>query len=76
MGEELDQFQLLEEKIDNLIKLMTALRNEKESFTEKIHIQEEKLINLTHELESLKASRDMAKQKIVSLLEKIEQFDI
>ncbi len=71
-----DQFLLLEEKIDSLIQLVMALKSEKESFTEKYQIQEEKLANLIGQIENLKADRDRAKQRIVSLLEKIEQIEI
>jgi hypothetical protein len=75
-GEDIDQFQLLEEKIDRLIELNTALKKQKESFTEKFLIQEEKLADLSKQIDGLKAGRDTAKQKIISLLEKIEQVDI
>lgn len=75
-GEDIEQFQLLEEKIDNLVTLMTRLKKENESFNEKFRIQEEKLADLTQQLESLRAVRDKAKQRIVSLLEKIEQVTI
>lgn len=75
-GEEIEQFQLLEEKIDNLVTLMTRLKKENESFNEKFRIQEEKLADLTQQLENLRAARDKAKQRIVSLLEKIEQVTI
>jgi chromosome segregation ATPase len=75
-GEEIEQFQLLEEKIDSLIALMTELKKENESFNEKFRIQEEKLADLTKQLENLRAVRDQAKQRIVSLLEKIEQVTI
>ena len=37
-------------------------------------IQEEKLADLTKEVESLKSGRDKAKQRILSLLEKMEQI--
>jgi FtsZ-binding cell division protein ZapB len=70
-----DQFELLEAKIDKLIATITTLRNEKESLTEKLQIQEEKLADLSREVEGLKSGRDKAKQRIVSLLEKIEQID-
>ena len=74
--EKVDQFQLLEEKIDSLIKMLGSLRKEKESLAEKVHIQNEKIADLNGELESLRAGRDKAKQRLVSLLEKIEQLDI
>ncbi len=73
---EIDQFQLLEEKIDNLIEFITVLKKEKESIAEKTQIQEEKIADLNRQLESLKAGRDSARQRIVSLLEKIENITI
>jgi len=75
-GEDIDQFQLLEDKIDSLIKLITTLRKEKESFAEKIQIKEKKLADLSEKFENLKTARDKAKQRIISLLEKVEQIDI
>ncbi|MCF8142783.1 MAG: cell division protein ZapB [Deltaproteobacteria bacterium] len=73
--EETDQFQLLEQKIDKLITTIKNLKTEKESLKEKLQIQEEKSADLTREMEGLKAGRDKARQRIVSLLEKIEQID-
>lgn len=72
--EGVDQFQLLEDKIDNLIEMIKNLKSEKESFAEKFQIQEEKLADLTKEVEGLKSGRDKAKQRILSLLEKMEQI--
>lgn len=73
--EGVDQFQLLEDKIDNLIEMIKNLKSEKESFAEKFQIQEKKLADLTREMEGLKSGRDKAKQRILSLLEKMEQLD-
>lgn len=72
----IDQFQLLEEKIDNLIEFITVLKREKEYIAEKTQIQEEKISDLNKQLEGLKAGRDSARQRIVSLLEKIENIGI
>jgi len=72
--EGVDQFQLLEDKVDNLIGMIKTLKSEKGSFAEKFEIQEEKLGNLTKEVEGLKSGRDKAKQRILSLLEKMEQI--
>ena len=74
--EEMDQFQILEAKVDSLIKFTQSLKKEKESLLEKLHIQEEKIANLTGELETLKGSRDKAKQRVLSLLEKLEQIEV
>jgi uncharacterized coiled-coil DUF342 family protein len=74
--EEMDQFQALEEKVDFLIKSVSSFKKEKDSLLEKIQIQEERIADLTSELENLRASRDKAKQRIFSLLEKIEQAEL
>ena len=76
MGEEIDQFQLLEEKVNSLISLIGSLREEKESLNGKITVQEEKIAGLSAEVEQLKAVRDNAKKRVVSLLEKIEQLEM
>jgi len=76
MGEELDQFHVLEEKLDTLIGYVQSLKKEKDALAEKVQIQEEKIADLTTEIESLRSARDQAKQKIISLLEKIEQVSV
>ena len=75
-AEDMDQFQLLEEKVDSLIQYIATLKKENESLAEKLHIQEEKLTNLTQEVEQLKEARGKVKQRVVTLLERIEQADI
>lgn len=75
-GEELDQFHVLEEKLDGLIGYVQSLKKEKDVLAEKVQIQEEKIADLTGEIENLRSARDQAKQKIISLLEKIEQVNV
>lgn len=76
MGEEMDQFQLLEQKIDGLLELVGTLRAEKAALAEKAQIQEERLRDLAEEVESMKTARDKAKQRILTLLDKIEKVEI
>ena len=73
---DLEQFELLEQKLDNLIELIAALKREKESLAEKAKIQEEKLSDLTKQIQTLRSGRDQAKQRIISLLEKIDQVSV
>jgi chromosome segregation ATPase len=75
-GEELDQFQLLEEKLDNLIGYVDSLKKEKEALAEKVQINDNKIADLTGEIEILRSARDQAKQRIISLLEKIDQVNV
>jgi len=71
--DDLDQFELLEQKIDILIERIGTLKRDNESLSEKVRTQEEKLTELNQNLQTLKSGRDQAKQRIVSLLERIEQ---
>ncbi len=75
MGD-IDQFQVLEDKIEGLIERIRILKKENESLSEKAQIQEERLADQNEQILRLKESRDGAKQRIVSLLEKIEHIDI
>jgi len=71
--EEVDQFKLLEEKVDSLIEKTIALKSEKEAIEEKLRIAEEKVAELNGKIEKLRSGKNDAKQKILSLLEKMEQ---
>jgi len=74
MVAEIDQFDVLEQRIDSLIESMTFLKEENTTLAEKAQIQEEKLLDLGAQVEKLKDSRDKAKQRIIALLEKLEQI--
>ena len=73
---DVDQFTLLEEKINKLIELVGTQKKEREALAEKVQIQEERIADLTEELEVLRTSRDKAKQRIIALLERIEQIGL
>jgi hypothetical protein len=75
-SEEVDQFQILEEKVDKLIQFVIALKREKETLAEKVQVQAERLADLNDQLEGSRTARDGAKQRIAALLEKMEQIDI
>ena len=74
MGD-IEQFDVLEEKIDSLLSLVENLKNENRSLSERVQIQEEKIADLSRQVEGLKSGRDKAKQKILQLLEKLEQVE-
>jgi uncharacterized coiled-coil DUF342 family protein len=76
ISEEMDQFQVLEQKIDGLLELVGSLRKEKTALTEKTQIQEERLRDLVEEVETLKTARDNARQRVLNLLDKIERVEI
>lgn len=73
---ELEQFQLLEQKIDSLLELVNSLKKDKAVLAEKVQAQEEKLVDLSEQVSVLRAGRDKARQRIMSLLERIEQVEV
>ena len=75
-GEEIDHFNLLEEKVESLIKMVMSLKEEKESLIEKNQNLMEIRDKLNGEIEDLNRAKSEARSRIVSLLEKLEQMDI
>ena len=73
MLEETDQFQVLGERVDALIAYTASLKQENERLVEKLHIEEEKTSELMNEIECFKAARVNVRQRVVTLLERIEQ---
>jgi chromosome segregation ATPase len=73
---ELNHFHLLEERVDSLIQFIEAFKKEKESSIERIRMQEKKIADLKGDIALLLGARDKAKQKISSLLAKIEKLEI
>ena len=71
--DEIDQFQLLEERVDSLIEKTMVLKREKNALEEKLISVEEKVSEMSSKIEKLQSGRDDAKNKIMSLLEKMEQ---
>ena len=74
--DEMDYFKVLEEKVGVLIAQITSLREERESLRGKIRQQERNIADFSREMENLKGNRDETRERIVSILEKIEQMDI
>lgn len=74
--DELNQFGLLEEKIESLISLVGSLNEEKDNLERNIHGQEKKIDSLTKEIETLEIDRDVIRKRIATLLEKINKFTV
>jgi septal ring factor EnvC (AmiA/AmiB activator) len=72
--DQLNQFGLLEEKIESLISLVGSLNEERADLERNIHSQEKKLGSLTKEIETLEVDRDAIRKRITTLLEKMNEF--
>jgi len=73
---ELEQFGLLEEKIESLISIMSSFKEEKIDLEKNVQSQEKKIGLLTDEIETLKADRGLIRKRVATLLEKIEEFTL
>ena len=72
--DQLNQFGLLEEKIESLISLVGSLNEEKADLERNMHSREKKLGSLTKEIETLGVDRDAIRKRITTLLEKMNEF--
>jgi FtsZ-binding cell division protein ZapB len=73
---ELEQFGLLEEKIESLISIVSSFKEEKIDLEKNVQSQEKKIGLLTDEIETLKADRGLIRKRVATLLEKIEEFTL
>jgi len=74
--DELNQFGLLEQRIESIVSLVRSLKEEKVNLEGRLQSQEEKIDSLTNEIEMLKTDRDSVRKRIATLLEKIEEYDL
>jgi hypothetical protein len=69
-----NQFQLVEQKIGSLIELTEALKHEKADFTEKLRLQTEVLDTLSKAIVRLKEEEQQEKQRILTLIERVDRM--
>ena len=73
---ETDYFKLLEDKIGELVKRMQEIKNEKESFLKTINDQKSQIDTLTNELKGLRESKQQAKERITTIIEKLDKLAV
>jgi hypothetical protein len=74
--EETDQFKALEESIGTLINKVSSLKEDKELLMTKVREQDKIITDMKEELDNLRKTRDNAKIRIQSILDKIGKMDI
>jgi hypothetical protein len=74
-SEEIGPFRVLEKKVEALIVYTASLKQEKERLVEKLHTEEKKTRKLMNEIKELKAVKVNVKQRVATLLERIERVD-
>jgi uncharacterized coiled-coil DUF342 family protein len=73
---EIEQFELLEQKVETLISALGSLNEQKMMLERKTRTQEEVLGTLRSEIDTLRADRDAVQERIANLLEKITQCEV
>ncbi|UCF57523.1 MAG: cell division protein ZapB [Deltaproteobacteria bacterium] len=74
--DELNQFGLLEQRIESIVSLVRSLKEEKVNLEGRLQSQEEEIDSLTNEMEMLKTDRELARKRLVTLLEKMEEYNL
>lgn len=64
-------FEILEEKIDQLVKRLEALSQENREFNQKIKEKEEIILGAQERIDVLEEEKDLLKGKIEGILKKI-----
>lgn len=73
---ELDQFDLLEKKIDAIISLVISLKEDKLELERKIKTQEEKMESIVNDMKAFRKKRELAQNRVARLLEKMDKFNL
>lgn len=71
----IDIFKVLEEKVEILINQIRLLKSDKESLEKEKREKERVIADLTVELEHLKEIKDTTKDRIESIINKIEKME-
>ncbi|MBN2418702.1 MAG: cell division protein ZapB [Deltaproteobacteria bacterium] len=71
-----DYFKLLEDKISELIIRMQDMKDEKESFLKTINDQKSQIDSLNNELKDLRESKKKAKERITTIIEKLDKLAV
>ncbi|UCH08738.1 MAG: cell division protein ZapB [Deltaproteobacteria bacterium] len=73
---EIEQFELLEQRVETLISALGSLNEQKMMLERKARTQEEELGTLRSEIDTLRADRDVVQKRIAGLLEKIAECEV
>ena len=74
MSKEVDNIELLEEKVTQLVEAYASLKNEKNSIGERLGEREQEIQGLNDKLSRLSQERQTAREKIDALLNRIDRL--
>jgi len=71
----LKNFELLIKRVEKLVEQYDKVRNEKERLASQVSVQDKQSLNTKKELEKTIKQRDMVRQRLTSLIDKIDAMD-
>jgi FtsZ-binding cell division protein ZapB len=72
--DELDQFELLEQRVASLISLVSSLKEKNASLERQVKEAGETVRSFEKEIEGLRADREAVRERIAALLRRTEEF--
>ena len=74
--EEIEQFDLLERKVESLISAVGTLTEQRVALERKVKDQQAELDSLRNEIETLRTDRELVQKRIAKLLNRITEFGV
>ena len=74
MGNDIDQFDVLEKKITQLVESYSTLQDQKAAMGEQIAQKEQEIKNLKDKVSQLSREREIAREKVEGLLSRVERL--
>ncbi len=74
MSEEIDKFDVLEDKIAQLVDAYSTLRNEKNAMGEQLAQKESEIQKLKEKISHLSREREVARAKVEGLLSRVDRL--
>jgi septal ring factor EnvC (AmiA/AmiB activator) len=75
-SEEIEEFDLLEQKVESLISVIGGLAEQRVTLERKLKSQQEEIDSLRNELQTLRSDRELVQKRIARLLQRIAECDL
>ncbi len=75
-SEEIEEFDLLEQKVESLISVIGGLAEQRVTLERKMKSHQEEIDSLRSELQILRSDRELVQKRIARLLERIAQCNL
>jgi chromosome segregation ATPase len=74
MGKEMDKFDVLEDRINQLVDVYSALREEREALENRLAERESEIQQLKEKISHFSRERELAREKVEGLLTRVDRL--